>query len=128
MILGTAAFGSVCGIVRDMNIGNKEIMSQFDLGDGTKKTLEKCFYEDSDGKLSEAFNSYTEGSLEYTQFSESIENMYQFFNGISAYKIWDEKFKNENAESVTGLQTELGKYQEGERFDTVLVKETLSEF
>lgn len=83
----------------------------------TKKTFEKCFFPDSDGKMSDVFNTYTAGTPEFLQLSDAVDKMYNLFNGVSEFIIWDNKFKNENVDFTSKLKEEFNFYKDGHRFD-----------
>lgn len=122
ILIATVALGAICGVIRDFNNGDRFIINEFKVNEMTKKTIEKCFFPDSDGNMSDIINSYSQGSSEYIAFSDTIDKLYLLFDGISAHWIWDENQKNESFDMVSRLKKELAQYTDGNRFDTIQVQ------
>lgn len=59
ILIATVALGAVCGVIRDFNNGDRFIINEFKVNEMTKKTIEKCFFPDSDGNISDIINSYS---------------------------------------------------------------------
>ena len=117
MIIGNVATGSVCGVVRDINMGDKKVLNDLTLDALTKKTIEKCFLPDSDGRISDIVNSFTAGTPEYVALTGAIDTMYALFDGVSDYVLWDKNFKKDKVDYSSKLKEELNFYQQGDRFD-----------
>lgn len=88
MIVGNVILGATCGMVKELNNGNKKILDLFDMNDITKSTINQCFFRDSEGDLSKLYNTYTPGSQQFILLDNSIQSMYQLFDGMSGYVKW----------------------------------------
>lgn len=54
--------------------------------------------------------------------------MYNLFDGVSGYLIWEENAKENNTNYVSKLKTELNLYKEGSRYDYKDIPATLDKF
>lgn len=58
ILIGSVAMGSSCGLIREINTGNKAVLDLFELNEMTKKTITTCFYPDSSGDTTEILNPF----------------------------------------------------------------------
>lgn len=129
MIVGNVILGSTCGIVKELNMGNKSVLSLFNMSDLTKSTLNMCFFQDSEGDLTKLYNTYTPGSQQFTVLDNSIQSMHELFDGISGYIKWKNQTDLSSlSKSIPLFTKELQKFQNGNKYDYSNVSEILKKF
>lgn len=129
MIVGNVILGATCGMVKELNNGNKGILDMFTMSDITKSTINQCFFKDSEGDLSKLYNTYTPGSQEFILLDSSIQNMYQLFDGVSGYVKWKGRADSTtSSKSLPIFTKELQKFQTGSKYDFTDVQSTLQRF